>query len=36
MFVTSRRTELTNFLRITVGTKEEMQKFIDFLKDYLK
>ena len=28
------RTE--NFLRITIGTREEMQKFIDFLKDYLK
>ena len=27
---------IDNFLRITVGTKEEMQKFIDFLKDYLK
>ena len=24
---------IDNFLRITVGTKEEMQKFIDFLKD---
>lgn len=28
------RTE--NFLRITIGTREEMQKFIDFLKEYLK
>ena len=27
---------IDNFLRITIGTKEEMQKFIDFLKDYLK
>ena len=27
---------IDNFLRITVGTKEEMQKFINFLKDYLK
>ena len=27
---------MDNFLRITIGTKEEMQKFIDFLKDYLK
>ena len=28
------RTE--NFLRITIGTREEMQKFIDFLKEYFK
>lgn len=27
---------IDNFLRITIGTQEEMQKFIDFLKDYLK
>ena len=27
---------IDNFLRITIGTREEMQKFIDFLKDYLK
>ena len=27
---------IDNFLRITIGTQEEMQKFIDFLKNYLK
>lgn len=27
---------IDNFLRITIGTQEEMQKFVDFLKDYLK
>ena len=27
---------IDNFLSITIGTKEDMQKFIDFLKDYLK
>lgn len=27
---------IDNFLRITIGTQEEMQRFIDFLKDYLK
>ena len=36
MFVTSRRTGLTTSFVSLVGTKEEMQKFIDFLKDYLK
>lgn len=27
---------INNFLRITIGTREEMQTFIDFLKKYLK
>lgn len=27
---------IDNFLRITIGTQEEMQRFIDFLKVYLK
>lgn len=27
---------IDNYLRITIGTDEEMQKFIDFLKDYMK
>ncbi len=27
---------IDNYLRITIGTREEMQKLLDFLKDYLK
>lgn len=27
---------IDNYLRITIGTKEEMEQLIDFLKDFLK
>ena len=27
---------ISDYLRITVGTKEEMEQFLDFLKDYMK
>ena len=27
---------IDNYLRITIGTREEMQTLFDFLKDYLK